>query len=473
MYDVAIVGGGVIGAFCARELMKYQVSAVVLEAADDVAAGASRANSGIVHAGFDALPGTLKAKFNLEGNAMMQSVCRELGVPFRRNGSLVLAHRAGMPILETLLERGRQNGVPDLEIIERDRLLEMEPHVCDDAAYALYAPTGGIVCPYELTIAALGNAMDNGARLVCGFRVSRAERTKDGWMLFSESGDSVAAKLVVNCAGNGAQAVARLFGDASFCIGARKGEYILLDKSAGAFVSHTVFSVPTAAGKGVLVSPTADGNVILGPTSVEEAQPDTSIRRGGFEEIARGARMIMKDIPLGQVITSFAGVRAYSDRHDFIVEWSASADGVFHAAGIESPGLTSAPAIGRTVAAELAARLGAKANETFSPFRKPFGWFRSLSAAEKSEVIAREPAFGKIVCRCEEVTLGEILEAVHANPPARTLDGIKLRTRAGMGRCQSGFCQPSVFETLRKECGMRIEEVTKNGGRSYIIAGEI
>ncbi len=471
MYDVAIIGAGVIGAFCARELMKYRVSVVMLEAADDVAAGASRANSGIVHAGFDAPTGSVKARFNLEGNAIMEQTCRELGVLFRRNGSLVLASKDELPILEELLARGRANGVQSLEIIGRDRLLELEPNVSDRADFALFAPSGGIVCPYELTIAAVGNAMDNGAQLRCGFRLVRAERIDEGWRLFAQSGESVSARVVVNCAGYGAQAVARLFGDDCFSIGARKGEYMILDRSAGGFFRHTVFSVPTAAGKGVLVSPTVDGNVIVGPTSVGEAEYDTSIRRTGFDEIRQRASCLMKEIPFGQTITSFAGVRAYSDRHDFILEWSGRADALYHAAGIESPGLTSAPAIGRYVARQVAARLNAGENEKFSPFRKPFRWFRSLSAEEKNSVIAQNPAFGRIVCRCEEVTLGEILEAVHQNPPARTLDGVKLRTRAGMGRCQSGFCQPSVFRSLMREHGLRADQVTKNGGSSFVIAG--
>ena len=471
MYDVAIIGAGVIGAFCARELMKYRVSAVMLEAADDVAAGASRANSGIVHAGFDAPTGSVKARFNLEGNALMEQTCRELGVPFRRNGSLVLARKEELPALEELLARGRANGVQPLEIMGRDRLLELEPNISDRAEFALSAPSGGIVCPYELTIAAAGNAMDNGAQLRCGFRLVRAEHADGGWQLFAKSGESVFARVVVNCAGYGAQAVAHLFGDDSFSIGARKGEYMLLDRAAGGFVRHTVFSVPTAAGKGVLVSPTADGNVIVGPTSVEEPEYDTSVRRTGFDEIRQRASLLMKDIPFGQTITSFAGVRAYSDRHDFIVEWSGKADALYHAAGIESPGLTSAPAIGRYVARQIAARLNARESGAFSPFRKPFRWFRCLSTEEKNKIIARDPAFGRIVCRCEEVTLGEILEAVRQNPPARTLDGVKLRTRAGMGRCQSGFCQPSVFGVLMREYGLRADQVTKNGGASFVIAG--
>lgn len=468
--DVAVIGGGVVGALTARELKKYHIDVAVLEAADDVAAGASRANSGIVHAGFDALPGTLKAKYNVLGNALMEGVCAELGVPFLRSGSLVVARGAEEEVqLQILLERGRQNGVPDLEIIGRDRLLELEPHTADGVTAALYAPTGGIVCPYGLTIAAMGNAMDNGARLFTGFEVVSAEQTKDGWLLRSAKGQEIAARIVVNCAGAGAEYVASLFGDAFFRIGLRRGEYMLLDRAAGGFASHTVFSVPTKAGKGVLVTPTVDGNLLIGPTSVEDEVYSTAVRRPAFGEIEEKASWMLRDIPFGQVIASFAGERAYCDRHDFILEWGK--ENVFHAAGIESPGLTSSPAIAREIAGQAAKRLGAAENKDLSPFRRSMHWLKDLSEAEKNAVIARDPAYGRIVCRCEEVSLGEIRDAIRQNPPARTLDGVKLRMRAGMGRCQSGFCQPNIFHELMKECGLRAEEVTKSGGKSYIITG--
>ena len=468
--DVAVIGGGVVGALTARELRKYHIDVAVLEAADDVAAGASRANSGIVHAGFDAPVGSLKAKYNVLGNALMEGVCAELGVPFLRSGSLVAARGAEEEAqLQVLLERGRQNGVPDLEIIGRDRLLEMEPHTADGVTAALHAPAGGIVCPYGLTIAAMGNAMDNGARLLTGFEATSAQQTKDGWLLRSAKGQEVTARIVVNCAGAGAEYVASLFGDTFFHIGLRRGEYMLLDRAAGDFASHTVFSVPTKAGKGVLVTPTVDGNLLIGPTSVEDEVYSTAVRRPAFGEIQEKASWMLRDIPFGQVITSFAGERAYCDRHDFILEWGK--ENVFHAAGIESPGLTSSPAIARDIAGQLAKRLGAAENKDFSPFRRSMHWLKELSEAEKNAVIARDPAYGRIVCRCEEVSLGEIRDAVRQNPPARTLDGVKLRTRAGMGRCQSGFCQPNVFHELMEECGLRAEEVTKFGGKSFIITG--
>lgn len=471
MFDVAIVGGGVVGAFCARELMRYKLSVVLLEAADDVAGGASGANSGIVHAGFDAKTGSLKAKFNLIGNAMMERVCGELGVRYKRNGSMVLAHGAKEEgALSELYARGIANGVEGLRILGRDEMLAREPNVAEDVTAALFAPTGGIVCPYTLTIAALGNAMDNGAELLCAFGVCAASRVSGGWELSAADGRHVFARTVVNCAGYGAEAVAKAFGDASFRIGARKGEYILLDRTAGGIARHTLFSVPTAAGKGVLVSPTVDGNLIVGPTSVEEPCFDVSVRRGAFAEIEEKARRLIGDIPFGDVITSFAGVRAYCDRHDFIVEWSKS-EGLLNVAGIESPGLTSAPALGVCVADMVAAKFAAERNPAFSPVRKRAPAFRDMTEEERAEAIRRDPAFGKVVCRCEQVTLAEILYALRTEPRARTLDGIKLRTRAGMGRCQGGFCQPAVFNRIMREYGFSAEEVTKKGGHSYVIAG--
>lgn len=469
VFDVAVVGGGVVGALTARELKRYDLSVAVLEAAADVAAGASRANSGIVHAGFDAVPGTLKAKYNVPGNAMMEQTCRELGVPFYRCGSLVTARAGEEEALEGLLARGRENGVRGLCILPREKLAETEPHIAEGVTAALYAPSGGIVCPYGLTIAAAGNAMDNGAELLCGFEAAGAQQSAAGWRLFSADGREVSARAVVNCAGAGAERVASLFGDAFFRIGLRRGEYMLLDKAAGAYARHTVFSVPTKAGKGVLVTPTADGNLLVGPTSVEDEEYTTAIRREAFAQIREKASAMLEGIPFGQVITSFAGERAYCDRHDFILEWGKA--GVFHAAGIESPGLTSSPAAAEHVAREVAKALGAKKNQTFRPERRRMHWFKELSAKEKNKIIAEDAAYGRVVCRCEEVTLGEIRDAMRQNPPARTLDGVKMRTRAGMGRCQSGFCQPSVFRELMREFGMTAEEVTKSGGRSNVIVG--
>lgn len=468
MFDTAVIGGGVIGSLIARECARYGLKTVMLEAGADVASGASRANSGIVHAGFDAVPGSKKARFNVAGNRMMENTCRELGVGFVRNGSLVLTSD-GDAGLHELLERGRENGVPDLKILSADEVRAMEPNVADTVTGALYAPTGGVVCPFGLTIAAAGNAMDNGAALYTDFRVTGVRTVAGGRELQAADGRTVRARYCINCAGAGSQAVANLFGDTSFSIRYRKGEYILLDRVY--FVNSTLFTLPTKAGKGVLVTHTTDGNVLIGPTSVEEDAYGTDIRREGFAEILDKAKQLVKNIPLSDTITSFAGVRAYSDRHDFVIEPSAACDDLYNVAGIESPGLTAAPAIAEHVGRYVADKFCASVNRAFTPNRRPFAFFKHMTTAEKNALIARDPAFGRIICRCESVTLGEILAAVHDNPPAKTLDGIKLRARAGMGRCQSGFCQPYLLDILRDECGLAFDEVTKNGGQSVVIAG--
>lgn len=470
MYDVAIIGGGVVGGAVLRELAKFNLSLVMLEAGADVAEGASKANSGIAHAGFDAQPGTLKAKFNLAGSLMMEKLCAELGVEYRRNGSMVIAKgKDEEEDLKRLYERGLKNGVNGLSLISGAESYRLEPNLADGITSALLAEGGAIVCPYRLTIALIGNAMDNGAELFTNFKVVKARVHSDSCEITAEDGRTVSARLAVNCAGFGAQNIAALFGDKSFCLGARKGEYILLDKSAGSFVSRTIFSLPTKAGKGVLVSPTVDGNLLIGPTSADENAFDVSVREIGFSEIREKAAKICKNIPYGDEITSFAGVRAYSRGGDFIVGFSGGL--LFNAAGIESPGLTSAPAIGAYAAEKIAERLGAEKRADFSPERRPFDYFKRLSDCEKNAVIAGNPDYGNVVCRCENVSLGEIREAMVANPPATTLDGIKFRTRAGMGRCQGGFCQPRILTELAERLGIAVEKVTKNGKGSEILAG--
>ena len=468
MFDIAVIGGGVTGAFVARSLVKYNLKVAILEAGADVATGASRANSGIVHAGFDAVTGSLKAKFNVLGNQMMEGVCRELGVKFRNNGSIVITDsEEGVQGLTDLIRRGRENGVKDLSLLSAEEVKALEPNVTDNVVGALYAKTGGIVCPYGLTVAAVGNAMDNGASLFTEFKVVKVE----GDTLVSEKGQEIKAKYVVNCAGNGAENIANLFGDYSFKLGRRKGEYILLDNASKGYVNTTVFTLPTKAGKGVLVTPTVDNNILVGPTSIEEELYDTSIRRNGFDELKQKASLMCKNIPFQNTITSFAGVRIYCDRHDFVIEESKVSQNLFNVVGIESPGLTSAPAIGEYVAEYVAKKFGASKNENFNPNRRSYEFFKKMSIEEKNALIKERPEFGRIICRCEEVTLGEIIEAIRMNPPARTIDAVKLRTRAGMGRCQSGFCQPSVLQIIMDEYGIGMDEVTKNGGDSKVIVG--
>lgn len=474
MYDVIVIGGGVIGGAVLRELSKYRLRVCLAEKEADVAMGASKANSGIVHAGFDAPEGSNKAKFNVLGNKMMQEYAAELGVKFAQIGSLVLAFSPEeMRMLAALEERGVHNGVEKLRIVDRNELRALEPHVSCNAIGALYAPTGGIVCPYELTIAAIGNAMDNGADLYTDFEVTAIGKKGDVFTVTASSGKTLRGKLLINCAGLGAGDIARLAGDKSIRIGARRGEYILLDRESGDFVRHTVFTAPTKMGKGILVSPTVDGNILLGPTAEELQTGSTDTSATGLATVMENAKKMCENVPLFNTITSFAGVRAYSrDRHDFIIEESDAVAGLIHLAGIESPGLTSAPAIAKFAVEELVRKhVLLEKKETFSGKRAPDCFFKRLSTEEKNKLIAKDPAYGKIVCRCEQITEGEIVRAVRENPPARNIDAVKRRTRAGMGRCQGGFCQPSVAEIIARETGIAPEQVTKNGKGSYLLVG--
>ena len=472
IYDVAVVGAGVIGSFIARELTRYDLKVIVLEKETEVANGASKANSGIVHAGFDALENSNKAKFNVLGNRLMPKVCKQLGVEYKNNGSLVLCYKENdCQDLYALKERGKKNGVKGLKILNSKKLKNMVPNLTDDVSCALYAKTGGIVCPYTLTIASLGNAIDNGATLVTDFNLTSVCEDNGILSLKSDDNKQVKAKLVVNASGFGTQKVANLFGDYSFETGARKGEYILLDKSSGKITDYTLFTLPTKLGKGILVSPTVHGNLLLGPTAVAQDDCDTSIRKEGFAEIIKNANKMVSNIPYGEVITSFAGVRAYCVKHDFIIGFSKANNKLYNVCGIESPGLTSAPAIGEHVAKEIANYFSVRKKYSFNKKRKSSVWFKKLSVKNKNSVIKKHPEYGKVVCRCENVTVGEILEALRTNPKATTIDGVKHRTRAGMGRCQGGFCQPSVFNLVMKEYGYTAKEVTKNGKNSYIITG--
>ena len=455
MFDVAIIGAGVIGAMMARELAKYRLKIVVLEKENDVAMGASRANSGIVHAGYDCAPGTLKARLNVEGAAMMEDICKDLGVKFKRNGSLVIGFdEDDRKSIDKLLEKATANGV-QAEFLDQAALRKLEPNIGKDVAFALYAPTGGIVCPYDLTIAALGNAMDNGAELKRNFPVTAIEKLADGYQISSEK-ETVEARFVVNCAGLYSDSIAKMVGDDSITVHPRKGEYMLLDKECGDLVQNTIFRTPTKMGKGILVSPTVDGNLLLGPTSVDkEDKENKDTTAEGFAEIIAKAKDYVPAIPFGKVITSFCGLRAAGNTGDFII--TSPEKGFVNAAGIESPGLSASPAI-------------AKANHIAK--RTSSHYFRDASPEAKNVMIKAFPAYGRIICRCEGITEGEILDAIRRNPGATDLDGVKRRTRAQMGRCQGGFCMPYITELLAKEQGIAYEEVTKCGGKSVINVGK-
>lgn len=473
MFDVIVIGGGVIGGTILRECTKYKLSVCMLEKENDVCMGQSKANSGIVHAGFDAAPGTLKAKFNVLGNKMMESYAKELGVKYVNNGSLVVAFsQEELQTLQALKTRGEENGVEGLEILSQAELRALEPNVSSEALGALHAKTGGIICPYGLTIAAIGNAMDNGAQLYTDFEVTSIEKKDGVFTVKSSDGQSVEGKLVINCAGLASGKIAAMVGDTDIEVRGRKGEYILLDRESGDFVSHTLFFTPTEKGKGILVTQTADKNILLGPTSEEVDSGCTDTTADGLAFVIEKVGKMCKGTPLYNTITSFTGVRAYSSRHDFILEESKCTSGVIHCAGVESPGLTSAPAIAKYVLEELVSKhLPLVKNDSFNGKREAEYFFKDLSIEEKNAVIKKDSSYGRIVCRCEQITEGEILRAIRENPPAKNIDAVKRRTRAGMGRCQGGFCQPYVAELIAKEQNIPFENVTKNGKGAEIVVG--
>ena len=472
-YDVLIIGAGVTGCAIARELSHTGLKIALSDACDDVAMGASRANSAIVHAGYDCVPGTLMAKLNVRGNEMFDDVCEKLNVPLLRVGSFVIAFgEEDEKELNNLLERGRANGVPGLEIISGERAREMEPKLSDDVTAALWAPTAGITCPYELTIAMSENARANGADILLRKRAAAIDYANDEFTVKFEDGTSVSAKYVVNAAGVYADEVARLIGDDSFTISPRKGEYMLLDKQA-LCVGTVIFQTPSKLGKGVLVSPTVDGNIFAGPTAQDKVEKnDTQTTPEGLAELKKFSLKSVPTLNLRQVITSFAGVRAQPSTGDFIIRPSDKNARFIHAAGICSPGLSSAPAIAeyvRGLIKEAGADTAERADAIYvREHAKPF---RSMDADERAEAYKRNPLYGRIICRCETVTEAEIVDAIHRG--ATTVDGVKRRTRAGMGRCQGGFCAPRVMEILSRELGVPTESLTKFGGKSYMVAGKL
>ncbi len=475
IYDVLIVGGGVIGGMLARELSRYDCTVCLLEKENDVAMGASKANSGIIHGGYDPEPGTLKAQLNTTGVELLYHAARELNVPHVQNGSMVCAFSAEEePQLEMLYRRGLENHIPNLSLLSGDEARVLEPELSRAVTKVLYVPNAGIVCPYSLTVAAIGNAMDNGVALKCGFAVSVIEH--DGvFTLHSAAGERVQGRYVVNCAGACSDRVARLAGDDFFTIIPRAGEYMLLDKAEGSRVRHTLFQCPTKEGKGILVSPTVHGNLLTGPTAARVPTAESrDTTPEGLDTVAKFAAKSVPGINFRQVITSFTGIRASEQGGDFILQSSAAVPGLIHAGAVDSPGLTCCVSIARYLVQLLADQgLVLTPREGWDGRRGDPHFFEKLSPGEQDAYIKQNPAYGRIVCRCETVSEGEILHAISTNPPARDLDAIKRRTRSGMGRCQGGFCGPYVMELLARELNIPLEAVTKSGGKSVMVTGRL
>jgi glycerol-3-phosphate dehydrogenase len=470
---VAIIGGGVIGALTALELTRYECDTVILEKASDVSAGgASKANSGIVHAGFDATPGTNKAVFNARGSAMMPQVCQQLDARYKRNGSMVLAfskrESAGQ---QKLLNQGLANGVEGLSIITGDEAREIEPALSKEVISVLWAKTGGIVCPYSLAMNAAASAKKNGAQVMTNTEVIGIGKADGAFVIATTQGE-VEADYVINAAGVHADKIANMAGDDSFSIIPRRGEYMLFDKKIGGLVSHTIFQMPSERGKGVLVTPTVDGNLLTGPNAQDLSgtnKEDVATTSQGQDYVWASARRAVPGLTRGELITSFAGMRAVSNTDDFILGFS-TVPRFINAAGIQSPGLSASPAIAKHLASLVASAEQLPERARFDPLFTSIPHAMEMSEAELHALIAQNPAFGNIICRCETVTEGHILHAIQDG--ATDIDGVKYRTRAGMGRCQGGFCMPRVLEIIALATGQNYTSISKKGGGSYILTAE-
>lgn len=472
MYDVIIIGAGVSGCASARELSRYKARICVLEKAEDVCCGTSKANSAIAHAGYDAPVGSLMARLNVQGSQLMEQLSKELDFEFKRIGSLVLCRtQEDRPKLQELYDRGAANGVEGLRIVEQEELRAMEPNISEDAVAALYAPTAGIVCPFGMNIAFAENACANGVEFKFDTEVQGVHKTEKGWAVDTNQGQ-FEGRCVVNAAGVYADTIHNMVSDKKIKITPRRGDYCLLDKSAGNHVSSVIFALPNKYGKGILVSPTVHGNLLVGPTAIDiENKEGVNTTREGLDQVLERAGESVKNLPMRSVITSFAGLRAHEEKHEFIIGEVEDAAGFVDCAGIESPGLTASPAIGMMVADIVRDLLNLEENPEFTGTRQGILNPNDLSVTERKELIRKNPAYGNIICRCEMITEGEIIDAIRRPLGAKSLDGVKRRTRAGMGRCQAGFCSPRVMEILARERGLQISEITKSGGGSRIVVG--
>lgn len=471
MYDVTVIGCGVIGASAAYELSRYQLSVAVLEKENDVACGTTKANSAIVHAGYDPVPGTKMARLNVQGSKMMEALCRRLSVDYKRIGSLVLAfHEDDMTVVQELFDRGQKNGVEQLQILTREQTLEMEPNLSPDIIGALYAPTAAVVSPWGLALAMAQTAVRNGAELHLNSAVTSIT-DMDGYYHIVTSSGSYDTKYIVNATGTHADEINDMAVEAFFHIIPVKGEYYLLDKNDGGLVGHVIFQPPQKNGKGVLVSPTVHGNLIVGPTADPAETPDdTAVTAQGLEKIVKLALRSTAKVNFRESIRNFTGVRATTEKDDFILE--ASAPRFVNAAAIKSPGLSAAPAIGPEIRVILEENgLTCRKKESFIDARS-LTLFKNMSMEEKQAALKSDSSYGRVICRCETITEGDILHVMQCPIPPVSIDGVKRRCNAGMGRCQGGFCGPRVHEILHRETGIPMEEIYQDRSGSYLLTGK-
>ncbi len=475
MRDIIIIGSGIIGSSVARELSKYKADILVLEKNNDVATGTTKANSGIVHQGFDAKPGTVKAKFNALGCKMYPKLAEELEFPYIKNGAFVLSFTdEGKKDLEELYDRGIKNGCPNMEIIDGDKVREIEPNVSKEVKWALYAKDSGIVSPYEMCIAVAESAAINGVSFEFLKEVTDIKEENGGYKVYAKDGSVYEAKVVINCAGVYSDKINNILGGKTYDVNPRKGEYCLLDKEYSYITKTTLFQLPTKMGKGILVAPTCHSNILVGPTAIDSLdKEDTDTTYLGLKSAWDTALLSVPNLPKAGIITQFSGLRAHTKEDDFVLGFKEDGKGFYNCLGIESPGLASSPAIAEYVAGEIASYLGLKKNGSFIAKREAIKHISHMNDKELEDAIKENPLYGKVVCRCEVVSEAEIREAIRRVPGAKDLDGVKRRTRAGMGRCQMGFCTPRIMNILKEELGCDLDEITKKGEGSELLEGRI
>lgn len=468
MRDIIVIGAGVVGCFIARELSKYNLDVLVVEKNSDVSEGISKGNSGIVHAGYNEKIGTLKAKLNIEGNKIFDDLSRDLQFPFKRNGAFILAFSdEEMKTLESLKENGEKLGVEGLEILTREEALNIEPNLNKEIVGVLNVKTSGIVSPYEMTIALAENAAENGVEFKLNSKVTSIEKISEGYKVTLNNKELVSGKLIINASGLEGAFLNNLVSMSKREINPVKGEYCLFDKVAGAMINKTLFQVPSKLSKGVLVTPTAEGNLLVGPNAVEGKTLETS--REGIDEILDKSKKSLEELPVARILNTFSGIRPKTKGGDFIIEEVEDAKNFINVIGIDSPGLTAAPAIGVYVVNMIKERLDLVEKKNFKKTREKIVRFAELSLEEKNRLIKEKPAYGHMVCKCEFVTEGEIVEAIHRPIKALTVDAIKRRTRASMGGCQGVGCTLPISKILSRELGIDISDINKNSEGSPVI----
>lgn len=468
MRDIIVIGAGVVGCSIARELSKYNLDVLVVEKNSDVSDGVSKGNSGIVHAGYNEKIGTLKAKLNIEGNKIFDDLSRDLQFPFKRNGAFILAFSdEEMKTLESLKENGEKLGVEGLEILTREEALNIESNLNKEIVGVLNVKTSGIVSPYEMTIALAENAAENGVEFKLNSKVTNIEKISEGYKVTLNNKELVSGKIIINASGLEGAFLNNLVSMTKREINPVKGEYCLFDKVAGAMINKTLFQVPNKLSKGVLVTPTAEGNLLVGPNAVEGKTLETS--REGIDEILDKSKKSLEELPVARILNTFSGIRPKTKGGDFIIEEVEDAKNFINVIGIDSPGLTAAPAIGVYVVNIIKERLDLVEKKNFKKTREKIVRFAELSLEEKNKLIKEKPAYGHMVCKCEFVTEGEIVEAIHRPIKALTVDAIKRRTRASMGGCQGIGCTLPISKILSRELGIDISDINKNSEGSPVI----